>query len=60
MQAGDLVEKTGGDYYFRGWVLSVFKKRSGQERVVVENADGIVHIFNPTQLRPTKYDQQDD
>jgi hypothetical protein len=49
---GDGVVKNGGDYYFYGDVVAVFRKRSGAERVVVENADGILHIFNPNQLRP--------
>jgi hypothetical protein len=48
---GDRVEKGGGDYVFRGEVRAVFTKRSGQVRIVVENDDGILHIFNPGQLR---------
>lgn len=48
---GDFVEKEGGDYRFRGTVVSVFTKASGQARCVVENADGLIHIFSLTQLR---------
>jgi hypothetical protein len=48
---GDVVEKTGGDYVFIGTVQAVFKKRNEVMRIVVENYDGILHIFNPTQLR---------
>jgi len=48
---GCRVEKVGGDYYFRGNLVAVFQKRSGQWRAVVENDDGIVHIFNFMQLR---------
>lgn len=48
---GDRVEKTGGDYTFRGLVVAVFRKRSGAVRLVVENADGLLFIFSETQLR---------
>ena len=48
------VVKTGGDYSFEGVVVARFHKLSGKERVVVENSDGILHIFNPTQLSPSK------
>lgn len=47
---GDTVLKTGGDYTFRGVVVTSFPKRGGQPRVVVENDDGVLHIFNPDQL----------
>jgi len=46
-----LVYKHGGDYSFRGQVRAVFAKKSGAIRVVVENEDGILHIFNEMQLR---------
>jgi hypothetical protein len=46
----DEVEKTGGDYYFRGLVTCMFRKRKGPWRVIVENDDGVVHIFSPRQL----------
>lgn len=45
------VEKLGGDYSFRGVVVSIFKKEgSGIIRVVVQNSEGILHIFSPKQL----------
>lgn len=47
---GDRVEKVTGDYVFRGVVVSVFKKRNGLVRVVVENQDGLLHIFSETNL----------
>lgn len=50
-KVGDLVEKSGGDYYFSGHILSIFKKRSGVERCVVENKDGMLFIFNEGQLK---------
>ncbi len=49
---GTRVIKTGGDYVFRGEVVAAFHKRSGALRVVVENDDGILHVFNPAQLNP--------
>ncbi len=52
-QVDDRVAKSGGDYKFKGTVRAVFNKRTGQIRVVVENEDGILHIFNPTQLTKT-------
>lgn len=48
---GDAVEKVGGDYQFVGNVVAVFEKLSGLTRVVVENAHGLLFIFNPSQLR---------
>lgn len=50
LKVGDYVMKTGGDYTFEGYVLCRFKKLSGKVRYVVENADGVVHIFNGGQL----------
>lgn len=51
-EPGDRVKKTTGDYTFEGEVVSVFNKRNnGPLRVVVENDAGIVHIFNPKQLK---------
>lgn len=49
---GDPVEKTGGDYSYRGGVVGVIRKRSGALRYVVENSDGMLFIFNESQLRP--------
>ena len=51
MNIGDPVHKTSGDYRFIGIIVAKFKKLSGQERVVVENFDGILHIFSEAQLR---------
>lgn len=48
---GKLVHKVTGDYRFQGDVRSIFAKRSGALRVVVENDDGVVHIFNTLQLK---------
>lgn len=47
---GDKVQKTTGDYRFYGTVVSVFTKCSGAERLAVENADGMLFIFNHNQL----------
>ena len=47
----DFVYKDTGDYTFTGVVVSVFRKRSGAIRYVVENKDGICHIFSDKQLK---------
>jgi hypothetical protein len=49
-QVGDDVEKTTGDYRYRGTVVAVFRKLNGAERLVVENSDGMLFIFNDRQL----------
>lgn len=51
---GDLVEKTIGDYRYRGYIVSIFEKRYGQVRFVVENDDGMLFIFNEGQLNLVK------
>ena len=50
LKEGDKVIKSGGDYTFQGVVVSVFKKLSGQVRIVVENPQGILHIFSEKNL----------
>lgn len=47
----DVVEKTGGDYYYRGTVCGIITKRSGEVRFVVEDDRGMLFIFNRGQLR---------
>ena len=49
-KVGDYVVKTSGDYIFAGHVVAAFPKISGQWRYVVENADGVLHIFSDKQL----------
>ena len=49
---GDYVEKKTGDYRYRGVVVAVFRKVSGAERLIVENEDGMLFIFNERQLGP--------
>lgn len=55
-QVGDRVVKSTGDYRFDGWVVCVFRKRprlsekEGPVRYVVQNADGILHIFSAANL----------
>lgn len=52
-QIGERVEKTGGDYRFVGEVVAAFRKRNGKSiRFVVENDDGVLHIFSDGQLSP--------
>jgi hypothetical protein len=50
----DMVEKKGGDYYFKGTLIGLCLKISGKERLIVENADGVCHIFSPAQLSSYK------
>lgn len=50
MVLGDFVEKQSGDYSFAGKVVSIFKKLSGQTRIVVEDDRGLLFIFNESQL----------
>lgn len=50
LAVGDRVQKCRGDYLFPGTVRAVFHKRSGLVRVVVENDDGILHIFSEADL----------
>lgn len=47
----DRVIKEGGDYRFEGEIVSIFKKKSGVWRYVVENDDGMLMIMNATQLK---------
>lgn len=57
IKCGDQVVKEGGDYIFKGIVVGILcKLNKTQHRVVVENCDGILHIFNPMQLK--RYDQR--
>jgi len=48
---GASVIKMSGDYKFKGEIVSIFAKRSGNMRLVVENDDGLLFIFNATQLK---------
>ncbi len=54
MKAGDKVRKISGDYKFHGIVVAHFTKLGGQVRVVVENEDGVLHIFSEKQLEITE------
>ena len=50
-QRATRVKKVGGDYDFNGVIVSCFvKRRNNAVRCVVENDEGILHIFNPSQL----------
>jgi hypothetical protein len=42
----------GGDYSYDGWLVSVFKKRKGQWRAVVEDEGGRLFIHNASQVNP--------
>jgi hypothetical protein len=61
---GDYVAKAGGDYEFAGRVVSAWRKfqrddfdqpePTGPWRYNVQNREGLVHIFNGSQLRRTE------
>lgn len=57
---GDRVIKKSGDYTFTGIIVSVFWKRSGVARYVVENDAGILHIFNEKNLEKENPNQGTD
>lgn len=50
---GDVVEKVGGDYTYKGTIVSIFKKHSGVIRLVVEDDRGMLFIFNEKSLVKT-------
>lgn len=52
---GDRVIKSKGDYTFTGEIRAAFTKASGAIRYVVENPDGILHIFSDSNLEPYDY-----
>lgn len=51
LKVGDLVTKNAGDYIFSGRIVAIFTKMSGNVRVVVENQDGVLHIFSELNLQ---------
>lgn len=51
-RVGDHVEKVGGDYSFRGRVVCLFVKLDQKSmRYVVENSDGVLHIYSDKNLK---------
>lgn len=56
-KVGDKVSKIQG-YKFDGIVVSTFQTLAGKSRVVVDNEDGLLHIFNEEQLAK-KVEQHD-
>lgn len=50
MKIGSKVKKIGGDYSFDGIIVSKFNKLSGQERFVVEDDRGVLHIYSEKNL----------
>lgn len=56
---GQRVQKSGGDYSFEGRIVAAFQKwnreltrQGGAWRYVVQNREGLLHIFNGNQLWP--------
>jgi len=56
---GDVVEKTGGDYTFRGVVVAAFNKRDGQARYVVEDDRGLLLIHSNRTLTRVRSEDDD-
>lgn len=50
LEIGDPVEHVSGDFAFRGTVVGVFARRKGSTLAAVENADGLVLLFDPKEL----------
>lgn len=50
-EIGDQFVKEGGDYTFIGEVRGIITKKSGKVRIVGENRDGLLFIFNPEAIR---------
>ncbi len=50
----DLVYKPKG-YFFEGIVIGVIRTTENKVRYIVENPDGIIHIFSGSQLKKTEY-----
>lgn len=48
-KTGDKAIKPKG-YKFNSTIVSVFKTTKGEIRIVAENQDGLLHIFNENQL----------
>lgn len=51
MNLGDKIIKDSGDYTFKGEIVSVFTKKSGVVRYVVENDAGILLIMSDKMIK---------
>jgi hypothetical protein len=51
LKVGDRATKVDGDYRFVGEVRAVFTKCNGVIRYVIENDDGILHIFSAATIQ---------
>ena len=49
LKVGDSVSKVKG-YKYDGVIVAKFETLAGKERLVVDNRDGMLHIFNESQL----------
>jgi hypothetical protein len=47
----DMVESINSYYEFQGTVVAVFKKLSGEERYVIEDTLGVLHVYSGKILR---------
>ena len=60
LPVGTKVIKSGGDYTFDGVVVAEFPKKSGAMRYVVENNEGILHIYSAKNLKRKEPDGKED
>lgn len=51
MKIGDTIIKETGDYTFTGEIRAILTKKSGATRLVGENAEGLLFIFNPQHVK---------
>jgi hypothetical protein len=51
IDVGSIVEKIGGDYDFQGQVVSVFHKKDGKIRYVVEDDRRCLHLYSEKNLK---------
>jgi hypothetical protein len=50
LEIGDRVEKIGTFYIFQGIIVSVFNNLSGEKKFVVEDDQGVLHIYSAKNL----------
>jgi len=55
---GDYVVCEGEDSYFEGWVVSVFPKRNGKLRLVIEDQRGLLLIKGPANITGIKSENE--
>lgn len=57
-KVGDKFIKTRGDYSFAGEIRAIFRKKDGLIRIVGENSDGLLFIFNLQSIQKVSTDEE--